>query len=156
MRWSTVSMVAWVAACTPASSLEGPGLDDDGELVTDAPGPFVVVATHTQVAKGERKAFNDHVAAVDEQLPGQAGFVASALRAQIWGRERWTLTVWADHDALNTFVVEGAHARAMQDAARVIDGLHTALWEVPRGDWPPTWDDALAELDEVEPDPAFP
>jgi len=148
--------LATLVACTPSSPLQGPGVDNDGALRTDAEGPFLVVATHTKVAKGERKLFDDHVEAIDAQLPAQDGFVASSLRARMPGKERWTMTVWESEEALLDFVVSGAHARAMGDSAVVLQGLFTAQWTVDRGDWPPTWDEALAELDAVEPDPAFP
>lgn len=143
------------AACTPSSPLKGPGLNDDGSLRIDADGPFLVVVTHTKIAKGERKAFNEHVEAVDEQLDAQSGFVARSLRAEMFGRERWTMTVWTDELSMLDFVTSGAHVQAMQDTATVLDGLHTASFEVSKAEMPPTWDQALAELDIVEPDPAF-
>lgn len=149
-----VALSALAAGCTVASPMTGPGWDGDA-LLTDAEGPFVAVATHTRIAKGEGAAFDDHVDAITAQLDGQEGFVARSLRAKLPGRERWTLTVWEDEESLAAFVVGGAHADAMGDSATVIEGLYSVSWTVEPDAMPIEWGDVLDRLAAVEPDPAW-
>jgi heme-degrading monooxygenase HmoA len=138
-----------LAACAPASPFQGPGFD--GELITDAPGPFQAVATHTRAKSGSVGAFGDAVAAVEEQLDTQPGFIGSSLRARMPGRERWTLTVWEDEESLLAFVTSGAHLEAMVDQAELIDGVYSARWVVEPGELPLDWSDVLHQLEQVAP-----
>jgi heme-degrading monooxygenase HmoA len=138
------------AACALSTPFSGPGFDEG--LVTDAPGPFVAVATHTRASRGMGGAFDDHVSAVTDQLATQPGFVGGSLRGRLLGREAWTLTVWEDEESLADFVSSGAHLEAMNDAPDVIDGVYYASWSVARDEMPPSWDDALDHLADAEPD----
>ena len=142
-------------ACTPASPFSGPGYDPDRGLLTDAPGPFFAVVTHAAVKPGEADAFDDHVEAIEDQLDAATGFVGSSLRGQVFGPERWTLTVWTSEAAIGAFYGGGAHARAMQDTAALLDGVYSAGWELHPEALPPSWDEALEALEAVEPNAPF-
>jgi heme-degrading monooxygenase HmoA len=119
---------------------------------TSADGPFLVVATHTRVAKGERRAFGDHVDAIKTQLDGQPGFIGQSLRANMPGRERWTMTVWEDEASMLAFVVSDAHLAAMGQSTTVIDGVYSAAWWVDAEELPVSWSDAVEKLNEAAPD----
>jgi heme-degrading monooxygenase HmoA len=145
-------LLCWfVFACTPASPFSGPGYDPDRGLLSDAPGPFLAVVTHTAVKPGQDDAFDTHVDAIEAQLEAAPGFVGSSLRGEVFGRERWTLTVWTSEAALGAFYGSGAHARAMQDTAAVVEGVYSAGWELQPEALPPSWDEALEALEAVEP-----
>jgi heme-degrading monooxygenase HmoA len=140
----------FLSACTAASPFAGPGWDDG--LTTDAPGPFIAVATHTRATAGRESTFDLHVDAIKAQLETQPGLVGSSLRGRIPGRERWTLTVWEDEESIVDFVVAGAHAEAMSDYENAIEGIYYATWTVEADELPLDWSDALDRLKEVEPD----
>ena len=145
-----------IVACAPAQPFDGPGFDmKNDRLTSDADGPFIAVITHTRVAKGESGLFGEHVDGIMGQLDDQSGFVGSSLKGQIFGRERWTLTVWEDAQSLVGFRDSGAHAKAMYDQDTVVDEVYYAYWELDRDAVPPSWDKALTELDKVEPEEPF-
>ena len=143
------------AACTPASPFSGPGYDPDRGLLTEAPGPFLAVVTHTAVKPGQDDAFDAHVEAIEAQLEAAPGFVGSSLRGEVFGPERWTLTVWTSEAALGAFYGGGAHARAMQDTTEVVEAVYSAGWELQPESVPPSWDEALEALEAVEPTAPF-
>lgn len=138
-------------ACAAASPFEGPGYDRADGVTTAADGPFVAVVTHTRMAEGARDAFDAHVEAVVDQASDAPGFVGSSLRGEIFGRERWTLTVWETDADLGTFYGSGAHAEAMRDAHDVIDAVYSHRFEVDRAAMPPRWGETLRLLDRHEP-----
>ena len=147
VRWIMALMWLPMAACSVSSGFSGPGYD--GALTTDAEGPFVAVVTHTRPAKGERKAFGDHVDGIMDQLDTQPGYIGGALRARVMGSERWTLTVWEDEESMHAFVLEGAHRQALETSGTVIDGVRSAMWTLSSEEVPPSWDEALSHLDGV-------
>ena len=145
-----------LVACAPAQPFSGPGFDADNDRVlSDSAGPFVAVITHTKVAKGEAGLFNDHVDGILDQLEKQPGYVGGSLKGQLFGRERWTLTVWDDPQALVAFRDSGAHQKAMDDQDTVVEQVYYAYWELDKSEVPPSWDTALKELDKVEPEDPF-
>lgn len=142
-----------LAGCAISQPFSGPGWD--GELITDAEGPFVTAVTHTRAAKGAGKEFDRHVDAVLDQMEEQPGFIGGSLRGRIIGREAWTMTVWEDEASLGAFVGGGAHLEAMVDASSVVDGVWSVTYSVTREEMPPSWSHALDELEKVEPKDAF-
>lgn len=141
------------AGCAISAPFSGPGWD--GELLTEAEGPFIAAVTHTRAAKGAGRDFDRHVDAVLDQMEGQPGFIGGSLRGRILGREAWTMTVWEDEASLGAFVGSGAHLEAMVDASTVIEGVWSATYPVTREEMPPSWSRALDELEKVEPKDAF-
>ena len=141
-----------LGACAAGSSLEGPGYNSDDGVLTDAEGPYLVVATHTRIAKGEVKRFGEHVDAIKLQQDDTPGFMARALRAELPGRERWTVTVWEDEESVMDFAFSGAHLDAMLDETSTIDGVYTAGWWVEAEELPVRWGEVLDELDAVAPE----
>lgn len=144
MRLFLLSFLLPIGACTIHSSFSGPGWDD--ALLTDAPGPFLAVATHTRPVRETSDRFDEHVTAIAEQLETQPGLVGSSFRGRLFGREVWTLTVWEDEESVVEFVTSGAHLEAMGDSV-VIEGIETVEWDIAPTEMPPTWNDVDEHLD---------
>ncbi len=151
-RCARVLPLVLLSAGAAGSPLKGPGYDPDEGVLTDAEGPFLMIATHTRIAKGERSRFNDHVDAITRQQDRHEGFMARALRREALGRERWTMTMWEDEASAFDFTFSGAHLAAMQDADASIDGVYSASWWVEEDELPVVWPEVLDELDAVAPD----
>jgi heme-degrading monooxygenase HmoA len=142
----TIWLSVLLGACAAGSPLEGPGYNIDDGVLRDAAGPYLMVATHTRIAKGERQRFGEHVDAIKLQQDENPGFMARALRAEVPGRERWTLTMWEDEESVMDFTFSGAHLDAMTDPESTIDGVYSAGWWVEADELPVEWSDALDEL----------
>lgn len=143
-RFAPLALV--LGGCSIAAPFEGPGYDPAQGLVTNAEGPFFAVVTKARIRRGEGQAFNAHVEAIQDSLDGQPGLVGSALRAQLGGRDRWTLTVWEDAESLLQFATGEAHLEAMVDADAITDGVWSASWALQPAEVPPGWDEALERL----------
>ncbi|MEQ1501524.1 MAG: antibiotic biosynthesis monooxygenase [Myxococcota bacterium] len=143
-----VFSTALVAGCAIAQPFEGPGYAD-GVLTSDAEGPFVAAATHTRAKIGAGNAFDAQLDAILDQLDAQPGLVGLSLRGEILGRDKWTLTVWETEEDLAGFVTSDAHLEAMGQADALVDAVYSATWSTT--EVPPSWDEVLDELAEVEP-----
>jgi hypothetical protein len=139
------------AGCTPSSSFEGPGYDDRSGVLTDHPGPFIVVVTHTKAHEAHLDAFDRSVDAIVEQAKNTDGFVGSSVRGEVFGLERWTLTAWESDAAFAHFYGGGAHQTALSKSHDLVEGVYSARFMVDRADMPPTGEDALLQLDVKEP-----
>ncbi len=149
MRFSFLPALLLTLCGCIAAPFDGPAFEDNATLE----GPFLAAITHTRVAKGEVDAFGDHLDAIKEQQDQHEGFMGRSLRLRVGSRTRWTLTLWQDEDSMMRFVTEGAHLEAMGRSATVIDGVRSAVWVIEDDDaFPPSWNDALDELDKQSPD----
>ncbi len=142
-------------ACTPASPFEGPGYDRRSGILTDHPGPFLVVVTHTKAREANLDAFDNSVDAIVQQAEHTKGFVGSSLRGEIFGLERWTMTAWESDAALADFYGGGAHEAALERSHELVEGVYSAHFMVDRADMPPTWEQGLGRLEAAEPVGSF-
>jgi quinol monooxygenase YgiN len=109
---------------------------------------YVVAVTHVKIRSEWKDLFDEHVGNIEDSLQDQPGLVGYALRAAIPGRDRWTMTVWTDEQALIDFVGGPVHAAAMQDAYKVAESAETAHFTAKAEEIPVPWDDAIAALPE--------
>ncbi|MEQ1570067.1 MAG: antibiotic biosynthesis monooxygenase [Myxococcota bacterium] len=135
-----------IAGCAISEPLEGPGYAD-GELRPDVEGPLVAAVTHTRAKRGAKDAFDASIDAIVAQLDTQPGLVGKSLRGELFGRDRWTLTVWESSEDLTTFVTSGAHLEAMGQWEALVDDVYSTSFTSES----PSWDEALDHLAEVEP-----
>lgn len=152
MKVPTILTSLFLGACAAGSPLSGPGYNTDEGVLIDSEGPYLMVATHTRIAEGERARFGEHVDAIKLQQDEHPGFMARALRAEAPGRERWTLTMWEDEESVMEFTFSGAHLDAMLDSNSTIDGVYSAGWWVESDELPVRWSDVLDELDAEAPE----
>ena len=60
----------------------------------------------------------------------------------------WTRTVWTSEQAMKSFMISGAHRKAMPHLLNWCDGASVAHWTLDTSD-PPTWVEAHAKLLEI-------
>jgi hypothetical protein len=131
--------------------LAGPGFDPEMGLLPPMQENYVASSTMIMVKPDQMGLFFELVGAVNEQLMATDGFVAMSLATDPtcgWAR---TLTVWRDETAMYTFVVNGAHAEAMNRTWEVAITGKVVSWPMTAAEMPPTWDTAKAQLAAVEP-----
>jgi hypothetical protein len=75
-----------------------------------------------------------------QQTPGAIGY---ALRAKVFSRKFWTLSVWENDGALMEFVRKVPHGDAMKIIAPHMDRTKFTRWKVPGSAVRPTWDEAM-------------
>ena len=87
--------------------------------------------------------------AIQSQLEGSKGLLGYSLRAQLLGKNSWTLSVWEDEAALSEFVRKAPHADTMRNLrSQLTDARRFVRWKVAGSDLPPRWDDALKRIEE--------
>ena len=88
-------------------------------------------------------AFFRLILAVQRQLAGTAGLVGYTLRARLFSRRFWTLSVWESEDALKRFVVAQPHRDTMRKLRGKMGETTFTRWPVSGSDLPPSWEDAI-------------
>jgi hypothetical protein len=87
--------------------------------------------------------FFRYSAQINAQLRATPGAIGYAMRAKIFTRRFWTLSVWDSDKALMEFVAEVPHGEAMQKIAPYMDKTNFWRWKLPSTEIPPRWDDAM-------------
>jgi hypothetical protein len=87
--------------------------------------------------------------AIQNQLNNSTGLVGYSMRAQIFGKKAWTLSVWENEDALEEFVEKMPHSGVMRDIShQLTGGQRFVRWRIQGSHVPPSWEDALTKIDE--------
>lgn len=156
MKVTTVLPVSFVvvgllSGCELAQPFEGPGFSISGEVLTDAPGPFIAATTLLTLNEGSeaQTAFDGFSAAMNEELPTAPGLVGKSLAQGPDGYR--TLSVWETEEDMLAWVVSEVHADAMSGMVDHTKGGATVSYTLTRDDLEagaPSWDDAKARLDE--------
>lgn len=87
--------------------------------------------------------FMRFILAVQGQLAGAGGLVGYTLRARLFSRRFWTLSVWDDEATLRQFVVSKPHRDIMQSLRGKMDETSFTRWQVRGCDLPLPWEDAM-------------
>lgn len=134
--------------------LVGPGFDPETGALLEPVADEYVVSTTQILPKADsesQQAFFELSDGVIAQLMQSQGFLGFSLAAEPTCGFARTLTVWESEEAMYAFVSTGAHAEAMgQTFAVGVTGRVTS-WTAPAEDVPPSWEDAIAKIAEVEP-----
>ena len=139
-----------LGGCATATPFRGPGYDPKAGVTL--PGAEPVIVAITQATLGDesdsRAVFWDHVSRVEASLGNRPGFVGYSKRAEVFGDEAWTMTVWADEASLTAFVRSDVHQAAIREVFGRLADARFARFAVEREDVPVSWDQALVRLDE--------
>lgn len=137
-----------------AQPFGGPGFDPmTGELVEPVADEYVVSTTQLlpKPDGASQQAFLELTNAVVGQLMQTPGFLGLSLAIEPTCGFARTLTVWESEEAMFAFVNSGAHVEAMgQTFAVGVTGRVTS-WTAPADEMPPSWEAAIAKIDEVDP-----
>ena len=107
-------------------------------------GEYVVLLTYLPLRRFRTlPAFFRLILAVQRQLAGTAGLVGYTLRARLFSRRFWTLSVWESEDALKRFVVSQPHRDTMRKLRGKMGETSFTRWPLNGSDLPPSWEDAV-------------
>ncbi len=87
--------------------------------------------------------FFRYFAQINAQLRATPGAIGYTMRAKIFARRFWTLSVWDNDKALMEFVTKVPHSEAMKAIAPYMDKTNFWRWKLPSSEIPPRWDDAM-------------
>ena len=69
------------------------------------------------------------------------------MRAEIFGKKAWTLSVWRDEAALDEFEKNSPHSDAMKNVSHQLTGSQKFVgWKILSSNVPPDWNDALNRI----------
>ncbi len=78
------------------------------------------------------------------RLQTAPGLVGYSLRARLWRKRFWTLSVWEDEPALMDFVDAVPHRTVMHALQPDLGETQFLRWGIRRDAYPPSWNAALA------------
>ena len=93
--------------------------------------------------------FARRVAEVRQQLARSNGLVGYSMLGRPWARQYWTLSVWDDETALQTFVAEHPHFDIMSAIAPDMGTTRFVRWYVRGSALPPSWPEALQRIEDA-------
>jgi heme-degrading monooxygenase HmoA len=110
----------------------------------------VVGITHVTLGDEREKngVFWDYTRQVIESLPEHQGYLGHKLRKKLLADEAWTMTVWADEDALDQFVRGSVHVMAMGNGLPAVKSARFVRLILPRTQTPLDWDTAEQMMSE--------
>jgi quinol monooxygenase YgiN len=73
------------------------------------------------------------------QLRRSEGLVGYALKAELVRKTFWTMSAWADDEALRAFVRSDAHVHAMAALSPHMDGAHIETFTLSGSELPLEW-----------------
>ncbi len=115
---------------------------------------YLAILTHYPLKAGRRTSrVLNYVRLVQLQLDRSEGLIGYAFRANLYRQQIWTLSVWTDVAALQTFLDEVSHQQASDDLKAYVGRSVTRQWRILGQDVPPSWDEALAKLDDPSGEP---
>jgi heme-degrading monooxygenase HmoA len=140
-----------LVGCAVARPFSGPGYTKHQGVTLDGAGTNVVVGvTNAQVDGAARGVFDEFTRRTIESLASNDGFIGYSVRSRPLGNEVWTMTVWRDSPALDSFVQSPAHRAAMREGLAPVVRAKFLRFEVPAAEVPPTWESVLDRLKRVE------
>lgn len=84
---------------------------------------------------------------IQEQLEDTRGLVGYSMRAQLLGKRAWTLSVWEDEAALHEFVRGSPHVDTMRRPMIQPGKARFVRFKLDGSKVPPSWDEALGQLE---------
>jgi hypothetical protein len=86
-----------------------------------------------------RRRFWKHTIALYRNLGPTPGLVAYGVRRSLSGDLAWTVTIWADSNAMRQFVKSEAHMNAVYASFSDLTSARFAQAEISSAQWPVTW-----------------
>jgi hypothetical protein len=80
---------------------------------------------------------------INAQLRATPGAIGYAMRAKVFTKEFWTLSIWESDRALMDFVGKIPHAEAMTKISPFIGSTKITRWKSKGTELPPRWDAAM-------------
>lgn len=83
---------------------------------------------------------------IEKQLKTSPGAIAYSVRAQLFGKKAWTVSIWEDEGTVKEFTKTGEHLKAM-GTFPLGHGAKFVRWKIRGSEIPPSWTRALEELE---------
>jgi hypothetical protein len=80
---------------------------------------------------------------IQRQIRETPGAIGYGMRAKVFSRNFWTLSVWEDDRALMEFARRAPHGEVMKSIAPHMGATRFTRWKVPGSAVPPTWNEAM-------------
>jgi len=80
---------------------------------------------------------------INRQLRATPGAIGYSMRAKVFSRRFWTLSVWESDRAVMDFVAKVPHAEVMKELAPHMGATSFTRWKLFGSGVPPRWDDAI-------------
>jgi len=80
---------------------------------------------------------------IQKQLCGTPGVIGYSLRANVFSRNFWTLSVWEDETALMDFVLKLPHGEVMKALAPHMGRTKITQWKIAGATLPLRWEEAI-------------
>ncbi len=107
-------------------------------------GEFLAFLSYLPLAQFRKlPQFFRHSRDIQAQLDHAVGLIGYSLRAQLFRRHFWTLSVWEDDQALLDFVTTTPHAKVMENLQGHMAATNFVRWTLKGASVPPDWKDAL-------------
>jgi hypothetical protein len=91
-------------------------------------------------------AFMRFSAQINKQLRATPGAMGYSMRALLFTRRFWTLSVWEDSAALMEFVAKVPHSESMKAMAPFMGKTQFTQWKVSGAAVPLRWDEAIRRM----------
>jgi hypothetical protein len=80
------------------------------------------------------------------QIAGSPGAIGYSMRAKLFSRRFWTLSVWENSAALMEFVSKGPHSESMKAMTPFMGKTKFTQWKVVGSVLPLQWDEAIRRM----------
>ena len=118
-------------------------------LAPDPDASYRAILTYYPLKAGQRTSrVLSYVRLVQRRLDRTEGLIGYAFRANFYRQQLWTLSIWTDQASLREFMDDVIHQQASEDLSSYIERAEIRQWEVLGRDVPPSWEDALAHLED--------
>jgi heme-degrading monooxygenase HmoA len=138
---SVMSLLTGCAISTPFPRLQNASADSGKQEV-------VLVLTRIVVDPQNRAEFDRQTSRVIGSMPTQPGLMGFSARRELFGKQGWTMSVWASQEARAQFVRSAVHQEAMAKSRSAIVTVELKRLTMPRDELPKNWTEAIQKLDE--------
>ncbi len=83
---------------------------------------------------------------INKQMQSTPGAIGYSMRALLFSRRFWTLSVWQDSMALMDFVATAPHSESMKAMAPFMGKTKFSQWKVSGAAVPLRWDEAIRRM----------
>ena len=110
----------------------------------DASRDYVVLLSYLPLTRYSKMLlFFRYSSQINAQLSATPGAIGYAMRAKVFTKEFWTLSIWESDRALMDFVGKIPHANAMTRISPFIGATKIIRWKSKGAELPPRWDTAM-------------
>jgi heme-degrading monooxygenase HmoA len=138
---SVMSLLTGCAISTPFPRLQSAASESGKQEV-------VLVLTRIVVDSQNRAEFDRQTSRVIDSMPSQPGLMGFSARRELFGKQGWTMSVWASQEARAQFVRSAVHQEAIAKSKSAIVTVELKRLTMPRDELPKNWTEAIQKLDE--------